>query len=218
MRSKEEANDYRYFPDPDLLPLVIDETFINKVRLTLPELPQEKAERFKTVYQLSEYDAKVLTSSKELADFYEATTKASGGNAKLTANWVMGDFMAALNKENLELTSSPITANQLGGLIKRIVDNTISGKIAKTVFEAMWQQEGDADHIIEKHNLKQVTDTSAIEKIIDTVIANNPAQVADYKAGKDKLFGFFVGLVMKESKGKANPAQVNELLKKKLEE
>lgn len=216
MRTKEEANDYRYFPDPDLLPLEISPEFIEQIRITLPELPQEKAERFKKDYQLNEYDAKVLTASKELANFYELATTASGGQAKLIANWVMGDFSAALNKENLELTASPITALQLGGLIKRIADNTISGKIAKTVFEAMWQGEGEADSIIEKHSLKQVTDNSAIEKIITAVLANNPEQVADYKAGKDKLFGFFVGLIMKESKGKANPAQVNELLKKQL--
>ncbi len=216
MRTKEEANDYRYFPDPDLLPLEISPEFIEQIRITLPELPQEKAERFKKDYQLNEYDAKVLTASKELANFYELATTASGGQAKLTANWVMGDFSAALNKENLELTASPITAMQLGGLIKRIADNTISGKIAKTVFEAMWQGEGEADSIIEKHSLQQVTDNSAIEKIIAAVLANNPEQVADYKAGKDKLFGFFVGLIMKESKGKANPAQVNELLKKQL--
>lgn len=216
MRSKEEANDYRYFPDPDLLPLVIEQNFINQVKLTLPELPQAKANRFQQVYQLSPYDAQVLTSSKELADFYEAATLAADNQAKLTANWLMGDFLGALNKHNLTLANSPITAIQLGELVKRIADQTISGKIGKMIFEAMWNQEGNADQLIKKYGLQQVTDPSIIEEIIDSVIANNPTQVAAYKAGKDKLFGFFVGLVMKESKGKANPTQVNELLQKKL--
>jgi aspartyl-tRNA(Asn)/glutamyl-tRNA(Gln) amidotransferase subunit B len=216
MRSKEEAMDYRYFPDPDLLPLELDEAFIEDVRQTLPELPDEKRERFSYEYGLSNYDATVLTSSRELADFYEDTVKNADGEAKLSANWVMGELSGALNKNNLEINDSPVSSEMLGGMIQRITDNTISGKIAKQVFEAMWDDEGNADTIIENKGLKQVTDTGAIEKIIDEVIANNPNQLEQYRAGKDKLFGFFVGQVMKESKGKANPQQVNDLLKQKL--
>jgi aspartyl-tRNA(Asn)/glutamyl-tRNA(Gln) amidotransferase subunit B len=216
MRSKEEAMDYRYFPDPDLLPLELDEAFIEDVRQTLPELPDEKRERFSYEYGLSNYDATVLTSSRELADFYEDTVKSADGEAKLSANWVMGELSGALNKNNLEINDSPVSSEMLGGMIQRITDNTISGKIAKQVFEAMWDGEGNADTIIENKGLKQVTDTGAIEKIIDEVIANNPNQLEQYRAGKDKLFGFFVGQVMKESKGKANPQQVNDLLKQKL--
>jgi aspartyl-tRNA(Asn)/glutamyl-tRNA(Gln) amidotransferase subunit B len=216
MRSKEEAFDYRYFPDPDLLPLVIDPTFVEEVRTTLPELPDEKRERFCDKFGLPPYDAGVLTSSRELADFYEAVLVASGGEPKIAANWVMGELLGALNKEGKELADSPVSAALLGGMLQRIADNTISGKIAKQVFEAMWNGEGDADTVIEKHGLKQVTDSGAIEKIIDEVLANNPQQLADYRSGKDKLFGFFVGQVMKASQGKANPQQLNELLKKKL--
>ncbi len=216
MRSKEEANDYRYFPDPDLLPLVIEEAFLAQVKLSLPELPDEKAQRFTEQYGLSPYDAGVLTAIRELAHYYEDTVKLSGSDAKLCANWVMGDLAAALNKHNLEITESPVNATQLAGMLKRITDNTISGKIAKQVFEAMWNGEGDADSVIEKQGLKQVTDTGAIEKVIDEVMAKNPKQLEDYRSGKDKLFGFFVGQVMKISQGKANPDQVNELLKRKL--
>jgi len=216
MRSKEEANDYRYFPDPDLLPLVIEEAFLAQVKLSLPELPDEKAQRFTAQYGLSPYDAGVLTAIRELAHYYEDTVKLSGSDAKLCANWVMGDLAAALNKHNLEITESPVNATQLAGMLKRITDNTISGKIAKQVFEAMWNGEGDADSVIEKQGLKQVTDTGAIEKVIDEVMAKNPKQLEEYRSGKDKLFGFFVGQVMKVSQGKANPDQVNELLKRKL--
>lgn len=216
MRSKEEANDYRYFPDPDLLPLVIEEAFLAQVKLSLPELPDEKAQRFTEQYGLSPYDAGVLTAIRELAHYYEDTVKLSGSDAKLCANWVMGDLAAALNKHNLEITESPVNATQLAGMLKRITDNTISGKIAKQVFEAMWNGEGDADSVIEKQGLKQVTDTGAIEKVIDEVMAKNPKQLEEYRSGKDKLFGFFVGQVMKVSQGKANPDQVNELLKRKL--
>lgn len=218
MRSKEEANDYRYFPDPDLLPLVIDDVFIEQVRKELPELPDEKRQRFMTQYGLSSYDAVVLTATRELANFYEETVKVSTSDGKLCANWIMGDLAAALNKHNLEIQESPVSAAQMAKLIQRISDNTISGKIAKEVFELMWAGEcaGDADNIIESKGLKQVTDTSFIEKIIDEVIANNPKQLADYRAGRDKLFGFFVGQVMKLSQGKANPNQVNDLLKAKL--
>ena len=215
MRSKEEANDYRYFPDPDLLPVAIDEHYLNEVRKTLPELPDEKQKRFVTHYGLSDEDAAVLTSSREMGDFYEETVKASD-EPKLSANWIMSDLLGALNKNDMELSQSSVSADMLGGMIKRIADNTISGKIAKQVFEAMWNGEGDADTVIEKKGLKQITDTGAIEKIIDEIIANNQDQVEQYRSGKDKVFGFFVGQVMKASKGKANPQQVNQLLKDKL--
>ena len=216
MRSKEEANDYRYFPDPDLLPLAIGEDLIESVRATLPELPDEKAARFVRDFGLSEYDAGVLTASREMADYFETVVARLGGNAKLAANWVMGELSGALNKENLDVTGSRVGADALAGLLVRIVDNTISGKIAKEVFEAMWSEGATADAIIEAKGLKQITDTSAIEGAIDEVMAKNPQQLADYRSGKDKLFGFFVGQVMKATQGKANPAQLNELLKKKL--
>ncbi|HEY5603239.1 MAG TPA: Asp-tRNA(Asn)/Glu-tRNA(Gln) amidotransferase subunit GatB [Gammaproteobacteria bacterium] len=215
MRAKEEANDYRYFPDPDLLPVVIDDQYLNEVRKTLPELPDEKQQRFEKHYGLSADDAGVLTASRDMADYFEAVAKLSG-EPKLSANWIMGDLLGALNKNNLDITQSPVTAAMLGGMIKRITDNTLSGKIAKQVFEAMWQGEGEADAIIEKQGLKQLTDSGAIEKIIDDIIAGNPGQVEQYRSGKDKVFGFFVGQVMKASKGKANPQQVNDLLKEKL--
>ncbi len=216
MRSKEEAFDYRYFPDPDLLPLDVDDAFIEEVRRTLPELPDEKRERFVYEYGLTPYDASVLTASRELADFFEAVEKASDGEAKQSANWVMGDLSASLNKANLDIANSPVTAKMLGSMIQRIADDTISGKIAKEVFEAMWNGEGDADTIIEKKGLKQVTDTGAIEQAIDAVIAGNPKQLEQYRSGQEKLFGFFVGQAMKATQGKANPALLNELLKKKL--
>ncbi|MBZ0095270.1 MAG: Asp-tRNA(Asn)/Glu-tRNA(Gln) amidotransferase subunit GatB [Sulfuricella sp.] len=216
MRSKEEANDYRYFPDPDLLPLVVDEAFLDQARSTLPELPQAMRERFMSDFGLPAYDAGILTTSRELAAYFEDTVNALGGEAKLSTNWIMGDLSAQLNKEGLEITSSPIAAGQLAGLLKRIVDGTISGKIAKEVFAAMWAGEGDADAIIEAKGLKQVSDSGAIEKIVDEIIAANPAQVAEYRSGKEKVFGFFVGLAMKASRGKANPAQLNEILKNKL--
>ena len=216
MRSKEEANDYRYFPDPDLLPLIVDEAFIETVRASLPELPDVKKQRFMTQYGLSSYDAGVLTASRPLSDYYEAVVAALGGEPKLCANWVMGDFSAFLNKDGKDIADSPVNSAQLAGLLRRIQDRTISGKIAKDVFEALWVGEGDTDAIIEKRGLRQITDTSAIEKVIDDVIAASPEQLAQYRAGKDKLFGFFVGQVMKLSKGKANPQQVNELLIEKL--
>ena len=216
MRGKEEANDYRYFPDPDLLPLVLDDAFITAARARLPELPDVKKQRFVEQYGLSSYDAEVLTASRELGDYYEAVVAVLGGEPKLCANWVMGDLAAFLNKENRDIAQSPVSAAQLAGLLRRIQDQTISGKIAKEVFEALWAGVGGADAIIEKRGLKQITDTSAIEKVIDDVIAANPEQLAQYRAGKDKLFGFFVGQVMKLSKGKANPQQVNDLLMEKL--
>lgn len=216
MRSKEEANDYRYFPDPDLLPLTISEEFIEKTREELPELPQQKRERFSKAYQLSNYDASILISSKEMAAFYEDIVEHAHHQPKLAANWMISELLGALNKHNLELHQSPISPKQLGELVSRIGDNTISGKIAKTLFDALWNKEGEVDELIEKRGLKQVTDSNAIEKMIDDIIEKNPAQVADYRAGKEKLFGFFVGLAMKASRGTLNPAQLNDLLKKKL--
>jgi len=218
MRSKEEANDYRYFPDPDLLPLVIDDAWIEQVRATLPELPDEKAARFIREFGLSPYDAGVLTASREMAAFYETVTAALGGEAKLAANWVMGELSGFLNRDGLEVTASRVTAASLAGLLKRIVDGTISGKIAKDVLEAMWNEGLEADAIIEARGLRQITDSGALEGAIRQVMASSPAQLADYRAGKDKLFGYFVGQVMKATQGKANPAQVNELLKKLLAE
>ena len=217
MRTKEEANDYRYFPDPDLLPLEIHGDFIESVRGTLPELPDEKRDRFKSEYSLNDYDAIVLTSTREIADYFEAVVSASGCEAKLCANWVMGDLSGSLNKAGLEIQDSPVSADRLAGLLKRIADNTISGKIAKQVFEVLWESQDDADTVIDKQGLKQITDTGAIEAAIDKIIADNPDQVAQYRSGKDKLFGFFVGQAMKATGGKANPAQLNELLKTKLQ-
>jgi aspartyl-tRNA(Asn)/glutamyl-tRNA(Gln) amidotransferase subunit B len=216
MRSKEEANDYRYFPDPDLLPLAIGEELIESVRATLPELPDDKARRFVQDFGLSDYDAGVLTASREMADYYERVVARLGGQPKLAANWVMGELSGALNKDNREVTASRVSADALAGLLARIADDTISGKIAKDVFESMWSEGQGADAIIEARGLKQITDTSAIERAIDEVMARNPGQLTDYRAGKDKLFGFFVGQVMKATGGKANPAQLNDLLKKKL--
>ena len=217
MRSKEEANDYRYFPDPDLLPIVLDEALIAEIRASLPELPAARRERFVSQYGLPEYDAGVLVSSRELAEFFETTVTAANGAAKPASNWIMGDVLAALNRTEKDISDSPITPAQLGGLINRINDNTISGKIAKQVFQALMDGEGaSADEVIEKKGLKQESDSGAIEALIDEVIAANPDNVAAYRSGKDKLFGFFVGEVMKRSKGKANPGQVNEILKKKL--
>ena len=215
MRSKEEANDYRYFPDPDLLPLDIDTAFIDAATADLPELPDAMRHRFLERYGLTDYDAALLTASLPMARFFEAVA-AGCGDAKLAANWINGALAAALNKEDLDIADSPVSAEQLAGLIARIQDNTISGKIAKQVFDAIWSGEGDADSVIEAKGLKQITDSSAIEQLIDGIIAANPGQVAQYRAGKDKLFGFFVGQVMKQSQGKANPQQVNAILKDKL--
>ncbi|AAU90723.1 MULTISPECIES: Asp-tRNA(Asn)/Glu-tRNA(Gln) amidotransferase subunit GatB [Methylococcus] len=217
MRSKEEANDYRYFPDPDLLPLEISSGFIEEVKATLPELPDAKRDRFKAQYGLSDYDAEVLTASREMADFYETVVREAAGDPKLCANWVMVELSGLLNKDGLEITASKIDAAGLASLVRRIADATISGKIAKQVLETMWNEGGSADDIIERQGLKQITDTGAIESIIDQIIAANPEQLAQYRAGKDKLFGFFVGQAMKATQGKANPAQLNELLKKKLQ-
>ncbi|MGR2827164.1 Asp-tRNA(Asn)/Glu-tRNA(Gln) amidotransferase subunit GatB [Acinetobacter sp. 1124_18A] len=217
MRSKEEANDYRYFPDPDLLPVIIADEQIEAARAALPELPAARRARFIADFGVTEYDAHVLTLSREMADFFEAVVAAAGGTAqgKVSANWVMGEFSGALNKANLDLADSPVSAEQLGGMIARIVDNTISGKIAKQVFGFMWESEGkSADDIIAEKGLKQETDTGAIEAIIKEVLAANEKMVEEYKSGKEKAFNGLVGQVMKASKGKANPAQVNELMKK----
>ena len=215
MRSKEEAMDYRYFPDPDLLPVEIHAAQIEAVRATMPELPDARRERFESEYQLSADDAAFLTAARETAEFYEATVEACG-DARLAANWVRGELFGYLNRENRDITDSPVSAAMLGALIRRIQDNTISGKIAKEVLEAMWNGEGEADAIIEARGLRQITDTGAIEAEVDRVIAENPKQVEQYRGGKTKLMGFFVGQVMKATGGKANPAQVNELIRKKL--
>jgi len=216
MRSKEEANDYRYFPDPDLLPVEITDALRAQVKADLPELPTAKKLRFKDQYNQDEETATTLTSSRLLADFFEAVVKESGCEAKLCSNWVTGNFLGALNKANLEINDSPINHQRFAGLLKRIADNTISGKIAKQVFDALWESDATADEIIEKQGLKQITDTGAIEAIIDKIIADNPNQVEQYLSGKDKVFGFFVGQAMKATQGKVNPAEVNKMLKDKL--
>lgn len=222
MRSKEEANDYRYFPDPDLLPVEIDQLYIDTVAASLPELPDQKAQRLRKDYELSAYDAGVLTASAELADYYEQVVRELGGNSnlavspKLAANAVMGELAGLLNRDGLEITASRVTAPDLAGLLKRIADNTISGKMAKDVLEAMWEEGKQADAIIEARGWRQITDESAIEAAIDAVMVANPSQLAQYRSGRDKLFGFFVGQAMKATQGKANPARLNELLRKKL--
>src|SRR5450830_225903 len=215
MRSKEEANDYRYFPDPDLLPLIITEADKALVQAEMPELPSAMKARFETQYGLSGYDASALTTSRELADYFVSTVSA-GADAKQAANWAMGSVSAKLNAEDKPISASPVTAAQLAQLLKRIADNTISNNAAKQVFEAMWNAEGDVDAIIEAKGLKQESDSGAIEAIIDEVLAANAAMVEEFKAGKEKAFNALVGQAMKASKGKANPAQVNDILKKKL--
>ncbi|MCX8145240.1 MAG: Asp-tRNA(Asn)/Glu-tRNA(Gln) amidotransferase subunit GatB [Azovibrio sp.] len=219
MRSKEDAHDYRYFPDPDLLPLVISSEWIERTRAELPELPEAKKQRFMADYGLSAYDATTLTASLEMADYFEAAVAAAGKDqAKLCANWVMVDLAARLNKAGLEIAQAPVSAVQLGGVVARIADGTISNAIAKKVFEALWVGEGaSADEIIERQGLKQITDSGAIERLVDEVLAANPANVAEFKAGKEKAFNALVGQVMKAAKGKANPQQVNALLRQKLQ-
>ncbi len=219
MSSKEEANDYRYFPDPDLLPVEISDGMIDEVKAALPEMPDVRRDRFASEFGLSHQDADSLTASREMADYFE-TANAIAGDAKQTANWIMGELSAAMNRESCDINTSPVTAELLGGMVKRLADKTISGKIAKDVFEAMWNGEGTADDIIEAKGLKQITDTGAIEAIVDEVLATNPEQVENYRNAPDdkkgKMIGFFVGQVMKASKGKANPQQVNQLLREKL--
>jgi len=217
MRGKEEANDYRYFPDPDLLPVVLDDAFIESVRATLPELPDALRERFVDAYGLKEEDAATLTASREMAAYYEAVV-ATCDEPRMAANWVMVELGGALNRAGLEIAEGPVDAAALGGLIRRIADQTISGKIAKQVFEAMWNGEGNADAIIEARGLKQVSDSGALEQLVDELIAANPQQVEQYRAGKTKLLGFFVGQAMKATKGQANPQQLNDLLRARLGE
>ncbi len=216
MRSKEFANDYRYFPEPDLLPIKLEKDFIDEVISTMPEMPEQKRERFISEYNLSSYDADLLALDKDLADFFEEVSKVSG-SPKLSANWIMGDLSAKLNNENLNIKDSKISSKKLGELIIRINDGTISGKIAKDVFEKIWISGGEVDETIQKEGLEQLTNFDEIESMIDKVIQSNPEQHSQYKAGKDRLFGFFVGQVMKASEGKANPKQVNDILKEKLE-
>ena len=216
MRSKEDAHDYRYFPDPDLLPLAIDNEWIEQVRNTLPELPLSKQTRYVADLGLSVYDADTLTSSREMADFFEATLNEATNEAKLCANWLMGDVSASLNREDRDITQCPITPQQLGGMLKRISDGTISNSAAKEVFKVLWSEGGNPDTIIETKGLKQMSDVGAMEAMVNEIITANPAQVAEYRSGKEKVFGYFVGLAMKASKGKANPAQMNEILKRKL--
>jgi len=213
MRSKEEANDYRYFPDPDLLPVEISDEFIAAARAALPELPAAKEQRFVSAYELRADDATILTASRALADYFETLVEATDAKPQIAANWVIGELSGALNKDNKDIGDSNISATDLAGLVNRIHDNTISGKIAKQVFEAMWNGKGSADEVIESQGLKQITDNSAIEAVVQKVIDENPSQVAEYRAGKDKLIGFFVGKVMQETKGQANPGQVNQVLK-----
>ena len=216
MRSKEFANDYRYFPEPDLLPINLEKEFIEEVMATMPEMPTQKKIRFVSEFNLSEYDADLLAADKDLANFFEAVVKVSN-SPKLSANWIMGELSAELNNENLSINESKINSNQLGQLILRIEDGTISGKIAKEIFEKLWSSDNEVDEIIQSEGLEQVTDNKEIESMIDKVINNNPEQLEQYRSGKDRLFGFFVGQVMKASQGKANPKQVNDILRKKLE-
>jgi aspartyl-tRNA(Asn)/glutamyl-tRNA(Gln) amidotransferase subunit B len=217
MRSKEDAHDYRYFPDPDLLPVKLDEAWIEQVKAGLPELPEQKQARYRDQLGLSAYDANTLTASRAMAEYFEAVLAGQAKpDAKLAANWIMGDLSAALNKAELDIADSRIGTDQLAGLLARIQDGTLSGKLAKQVFEAMWSEGGEADAIIEARGLRQVSDAGAIEKIIDEVMAANPKSVEEFRSGKEKAFNALVGQVMKASKGKANPAQVNELLRKKL--
>lgn len=221
MRTKEDAHDYRYFPDPDLLPLQIDDQWLETVRAAMPELPDALMQRYQSDYGLSAYDAALLAADRDTADFFEATLAAlkpadRAAGAKLTANWINGDLAAALNRAELGMTQSPIRADTLAGLLMRIGDGTLSSKLAKEVFEAIWNGEGSADAVIESRGLRQISDSGAIEKLVDEVLAANAQQVADFRGGKEKAFNSLVGQVMKASRGKANPAQVNEILRKKL--
>jgi len=215
MRSKEEAHDYRYFPDPDLLPLVVSEPWIDAVKAALPELPEAKRERFQRDWGLSAHDAAMLTQSREMAAYFEDVVSV-GAEPKTAANWVMGELSAALNRDDLDIVASPVSSRALAALLARVRDNTISGKIAKEVFDAMWAGEGEADAVIGKRGLEQITDAGAIERLVDVVLAANPKSVEEFRAGKARAFNALVGQVMKASKGKANPAAVNELLKRKL--
>ena len=219
MRTKEDANDYRYFPDPDLLPLEISPVWIEQIGQTLPELPRARQQRYMAEFALSQYDASVLTASRETADFFEATVRHLPGHGKLCANWIMGEISGQLNKEGIEIGSCPISPDRLATLLARIVDETISGKAAKTIFDSLWKGESgqDVDNIIAEKGLKQISDDGALETLVDQVLAANPQQVADYRGGKEKAFNSLIGQIMKATQGKANPAQVNAMLKRKLE-
>ena len=216
MRSKEEANDYRYFPDPDLLPVRIDDARIERIRATLPELPEQKRQRYISELGLSDYNAELLSASREIAAYFEAALAEAEALSVPLANWILGEVTGALNKADLGFDACPVPPARLAGLLRRIDDDTISGKIAKEVFEAMWNGEGDADAIIEARGLRQISDSGELEAMIDAVIAEHPAQVEQFRAGKEKVLGFFVGQIMKQTRGKANPGQVNALLREKL--
>jgi aspartyl-tRNA(Asn)/glutamyl-tRNA(Gln) amidotransferase subunit B len=216
MRGKEEANDYRYFPDPDLLPVHITADRIAAIKATLPELPDARRDRFCAQYDLTDYDAEVLTAQRELADYYEAVVAQTAAKPKLAANWITSELLGALNREGLEISASRIDAGTLASLLDRISDNTISGKIGKEIFEALWQDTGTVEQIIDERGLRQITDTASIEGLVDEVLASNEAQVEQYRSGKTQVIGFLVGQVMKASRGKANPQQVNEILREKL--
>ncbi|MBN1240969.1 MAG: Asp-tRNA(Asn)/Glu-tRNA(Gln) amidotransferase subunit GatB [Gammaproteobacteria bacterium] len=218
MRTKEEANDYRYFPDPDLLPVLVDEALIERIRAELPELPDAKRERFIREYELPQYDAAILTGQRPLAEYYEAVVAATAAKPKTAANWVLGELTAALNREGLDIAASRMPASTLAALLDRIEDGTISGKIAKELFDTLWTEGGSVDAIIKARGLEQITDTASIEAIVDDVLAANPAQVEQYRGGKTQVIGFLVGQVMKATGGKANPRQVNETLRAKLGE
>ena len=215
MRGKEEADDYRYFPDPDLLPVVLGREYVERIRGELPELPDARRSRFESEFALNEHDARQLTESRDVADYYEAVAKSSG-QPKLAANWVTGELAAALHRADLDITHCPVDPDALATLIVRIVDGTLSGKMAKEVFEAVWRREGSPDSVIARRGLAQISDTDAIDALVDEVIASHPAQVAQFRAGKEKILGFFVGQVMKMTRGQANPAQVNQALRRKL--
>ncbi len=216
MRSKEDAQDYRYFPDPDLLPLEIDEAWVASVRDAMPELPGARRARFSSAYQLSEYDAATLTASREMADYYEALVTALPAEPKLCANWLMGEMAARLNREQIDLAQAPVSAARLAALLRRIADGTLSGKLAREVFDALWAGEGEADQIIEQRGLRQISDSGELERIVDEVLAANPKSVEEFRAGKEKAFNALVGQAMKATRGKANPQQVNDLLRKRL--
>ena len=217
MRSKEESHDYRYFPEPDLMPVIVDEKWLNEIAKNLPELPEIRKNRFISDFNIPEYDAEILTSSRQLADYYEKVISVTN-DYKSASNWVMGDVLKVVKEDKIEITEFPISAENIGKLIELINNNTISGKIAKDVFPEMLKTNEDPAKIVKDKNLVQITDTSALEKIIDEIITNNKSQVQQYLEGKDSVIGYFVGQVMKVSQGKANPKAVNELLKKKLDE
>lgn len=216
MRSKEDAQDYRYFPDPDLLPLCVDESWVERVRGELPELPEAMQKRFRECLELSDYDARLLTASRSMAEYFERTVPLAGGDAKAVANWINGDLASALHRDGLEMEDSRVGPEQLGTLLRRVQDGTLSGKMAREVFDVLWVEGGDPDQIIGARGLKQISDEGALEAIVNALLEEHPEQVAEYRSGKEKVFGFFVGRAMKASGGRANPTQLNVLLKKRL--